>query len=105
MELIFHQLIVFVMFVLVFADEHLKVLFYIPLPPRVYIGIASFVILPFHPHELILLLRCPSVITRGHLPSPSCSLHIGVVYSNAQRDGVVVRQGSRNNFYSHFSLL
>ena len=39
------------------------------------------------------------------LPSASCSLQVGVLYSNAHRDSVVVREGGRNNLYSHFSAL
>ena len=37
-----------------------------------------------------------------HLPSASCSLQAGVLYSNAHRDSVVVREGGRNNFYYIF---
>ena len=40
-----------------------------------------------------------------HLPPASCCLQVGVLYSNAHRDIVVVREGGRNSFYSHFSAL
>ena len=91
------------MFVLFFADEDTKAFFYTPLQPHGYIGIVPFMSLPFYPLGAYPFFDMFIVYQYGvHLPSDSCPLQVGVLYSNAYRDSVVVRQGGRHNFYSHF---
>jgi len=58
--------------------------------------------LPFYPLRAYPFYEMFIVYQYGvHLPSDSCCLQVGVLYSNAYRDSVVVREGGRYNLYSH----
>jgi len=77
--------------------------FYTPLPPHGYIGTVPFMSLPFYPLRAYPFYEMFIVYQYGvHLPSDSSSLQVGVLYSNAYRNSVVVREGDRHNFYSNF---
>ena len=60
--------------------------------------------LPFYPLRAYPFLEMFISYQYGvHLPSDSCSLQVGVLYSNTHRDNVVVREDGRNDFNSRIS--
>jgi len=77
MEVVFHYFIIFVTFVLFFADEDRKAFFFcIPLPPHGYVGIVPFMSLPFYPLRAYpFFFRCSSFFSIGsifHLARALC---------------------------------
>jgi len=64
---------------------------------------ALWMSLPFYPLRAYPFFEMFIVYQYGvDLPSDSCSLQVGILYSNAYRNSVMVREGGSNNIYSHF---
>jgi len=101
-EVVFHYVVIFVTFVLFFADEDRKA--FLRTSPTTWLCRDSTVYdSAILPTQNLSFFEMFIIYQYGvHLPSASCSLQVNVLYSNAHHDSVLVREGGRNNFYSHF---